>query len=123
MEAMRIELQIRLSKIFGFLDSLATVYARDLALARVEGGANEVCEAPQSPRVGKATIPVRRTELVAVEGDFDQILADLKSECVLPSCLSEPVSQDLVVGDAGRGVAPNPERVVGEDEAPRAEDD
>ncbi|KAF2573342.1 hypothetical protein F2Q70_00002578 [Brassica cretica] len=89
---------------------------------RVEGGANEVGEAPQSPRVEEATLPVRRTELVDAEGDFDRILADLKSECVLPSCSSEPVGQDLVAGDAGGGVAPNPEGVVGEDEALRVED-
>ena len=68
-------------------------------------------------------LPIRRGELVGAEEDFDLILADLKSECVLPSCSSEPVGQDLVSGDAGGSVAPNPEGVVGEDEAPRAEDD
>ncbi|KAF2563979.1 hypothetical protein F2Q70_00017394 [Brassica cretica] len=39
------------------------------------------------------------------------------------SSRSEPVGQDLVTGDAGGSVAPNPEGVVGEDEALRAEDD
>ena len=117
---MRAEFQIRLSRISGFLDSLAAVYVRDFALAGVEGGTNEVGEAPQSPRVEGAMLLVRRGELVGAEVDFDLICADLKSECVLPSCLSEPVGQDLIAGDAGGSVAPNPEGVVGEDEAPRA---
>ncbi|KAF2539680.1 hypothetical protein F2Q70_00004288 [Brassica cretica] len=58
-EAMRTEFQIRLSKIFGFLDSLAAIYVRDLALAGVKGGTNEVGEVPQSPRVEGAMLPVR----------------------------------------------------------------
>ncbi|KAF2596213.1 hypothetical protein F2Q68_00010245 [Brassica cretica] len=122
-EAMHAKFQIRLLRISGFLDSLAAVYVRDLALAGVEGGTNEVGEAPQSPRVEGAMLPVRRGELVGGEGDFDLILADLKSEYVLPSCSSEPVGQDLVAGDVGGSVALNAEGVVGEDEAPRAEDD
>lgn len=48
-EAMRAEFQIRLSRISDFLDSLASVYVRDLALAGFEGGTNQVGEAPQSP--------------------------------------------------------------------------
>ena len=93
-EAMRAEFQIRVSRISGFLDSLAAVYVRDLALVCVEGGANEVGEAHESPRVEGAMLPV------CAEGDYDLILTDLKSECVLPSCSSEPVGQDLVAGDA-----------------------
>ncbi|KAF2557285.1 hypothetical protein F2Q70_00017291 [Brassica cretica] len=87
--------------------------AENLALARVEGGTNEVGEAPQSPRVEGAMLPVRRGELVGAEGYFDLIFADLKSECDLSSCSSEPVGQDLVAGDAGGSVALNPEGVVG----------
>lgn len=45
-------------------------------------------------------LPVRRAELVGAEDDFDLILMDLKSECVLSSCSSEPVGQDLFSGDA-----------------------
>ncbi|KAF3535406.1 hypothetical protein F2Q69_00022406 [Brassica cretica] len=122
-EAMHAKFQIRLLRISGFLDSLAAVYVRDFALAGVEGGTNEVGEAPQSPRVEGAMLPVRRGELVGAEGDFDLILADLKSEYVLPSCSSEPVGQDFVAWDVGGSVALNAEGVVGEDEAPRAEDD
>ena len=51
-----------------------------------QGRANEVGEAPQSPRAEEAALPVRTAEPVDVEGDFDLILAGLKFECVLPSC-------------------------------------
>ena len=61
---------------------------------------------------------------------MDLILAGLKSECVLPSCSGEPVGQDPAAvvqdpaaEDAGGSMAPNPKGVIGEGEAPRAEDD
>ena len=44
-------------------------------------------------------LPVRRAELVGVEEDFDLILANLKSECVLSSCSCEPIGQDLFSED------------------------
>ncbi|KAF2562645.1 hypothetical protein F2Q70_00017055 [Brassica cretica] len=122
-EAMRAELQIRLSRIADSLDYLAAVHVRDLALAGVEGGTNEVGHSPQSPRAEEAALPVRRAELVEAEGDFDLILVGLKSECVLLSYSGEPAGQDLIAEDAGGSVALNLEGVIGEGEAPRAEDD
>ena len=94
-EAMRAEFKIRLSRISGFLYSLVAVYVRDLALEGVEGGTNEVGEAPQSPRVEGAMLPVRRGELVGAEGDIDLIIADLKSECVPPAQVSPLVRISL----------------------------
>ncbi|KAF2620429.1 hypothetical protein F2Q68_00039229 [Brassica cretica] len=73
------------------VESRIGVLERDLGKT---GGANEVGEAHESPRVEGAMLPV------CAEGDYDLILMDLKSECVLPSCSSEPVGQDLVAGDA-----------------------
>ncbi|KAF2607831.1 hypothetical protein F2Q68_00044245 [Brassica cretica] len=95
-EAMRAEFQARLARIVDSLASLMTIHVRDLALAGVEGGTNAVGEAPLFPRPEGATLPIRRVELVDAEGDFDQILAGLKSECILPSCSGEPEGQDPV---------------------------
>ena len=58
-------------------------------------------------------LPIRMAELVDAEGDFDLILAGLKSECILPSWSGEPVGQDLIAKDAGGSVAPNPEGMIG----------
>ncbi|KAF3506675.1 hypothetical protein F2Q69_00006392 [Brassica cretica] len=95
-EAMRAEFQARLARIVDSFASLMTIHVRDLALAGVEGGTNAVGEAPLFPRPEGATLPIRRVELVDAEGDFDQILAGLKSECILPSCSGEPEGQDPV---------------------------
>ena len=69
-------------------------------MAGIEGGTNEVGEAPLSPRAEGATLPVCRVELVDAEGDFGQILAGLKSEYILPSCSGGPEGQDPVTEDA-----------------------
>ena len=99
-EAMHAEFQTRLARIADSLDSLAAIHISDLALAGVEGGTNEVGEAPLSPRAEGATLPVCRVELVDAEGDFGQILAGLKSEYILPSCSGGPEGQDPVTEDA-----------------------
>ena len=96
---MRAEFQICLSRIADSLDSLAAVHVRDLALVGIERGTNEVGEAPQSPRAKQAALPVRRAELVDENVDFDLILANLNSECVLPSCSGELIGQDFVDED------------------------
>ncbi|KAF3536155.1 hypothetical protein F2Q69_00023138 [Brassica cretica] len=49
-EVMRAEFLTRLARIADSLDSLAAIHVRDLALAGVEGGTNEVGEAPLSLR-------------------------------------------------------------------------
>ena len=85
-----------MSRIADSLDSLAAVHVRDLALAGVKGGTNEVSEAPQSPRAEEAALPVSGAKPVDAEGDFDLIFAGLKSECVLPSCSGEPVVSILI---------------------------
>ena len=65
-------------------------------MAGVKGGTNEVGEVPQSPRAEEAALSVRRAEPVDAKGDFDLILAGLKSECILPSCSGEAVGQDPI---------------------------
>ncbi|KAF3495060.1 hypothetical protein DY000_02052881 [Brassica cretica] len=70
-----------------------------------------------------ATLPVRRAELVDAKGNFDQILAGLKSECILPSCLGEPEGQDPVAKDGGESAPMIPEGAIGDGESPPAEDD
>ncbi|KAF3611919.1 hypothetical protein DY000_02047547 [Brassica cretica] len=92
-EVMRAEFQTRLARIPDSLNSLAAIHIRDLALARVEGGMNEV-----DP-------------------------SGLKSECILPSRSDEPEGQGPVAEDGGGNAAPIPEGATGEGEAPRAEDD
>ncbi|KAF3571038.1 hypothetical protein F2Q69_00058915 [Brassica cretica] len=101
-EAMRAEFQTHLATIADSLDSSAAIHVRDLALACVEGGTNEVGEAPLSPQAEEATLP---------------------SECILPSCPGEPEGQYLVAEDSGGSTTLNPEGATGEGEAPRAEDD
>ncbi|KAF3587409.1 hypothetical protein F2Q69_00028477 [Brassica cretica] len=92
-EVMCIEFQTRLARIPDSLNSLAAIHIRDLAFARVEGGTNEVGEAPLSPRAEGAMLSIRRAEL-------------------------GPVAED-----GGGNAAPIPEGATGEGEAPRTEDD
>ena len=56
---------------------------------------------------------------VIEKGDFDLILAGLKSECILTPCLGELGGQVPIAEDSRDGAFPSPEGVTGEGEAPR----
>ncbi|KAF3484981.1 hypothetical protein F2Q69_00052691 [Brassica cretica] len=97
-DALHVEFQTRLAKISDFLGSLECIRSRDLALATVDGG-------------------MALGDLAAVDGSFDLILADLKSECFLPTCSEDPEGQDPAVGENGGGAAPSMDEAMGEGES------
>ncbi|KAF3564582.1 hypothetical protein DY000_02014524 [Brassica cretica] len=96
-DALRSEFQARLAKISTFLGSLDCIRKRDLALATIEGG--------------------MAGDLAVVDGDFDLILADLKSACSLPMCSEGPEGKDLVLGEGGGDAAPGLDEATGEEGA------
>ena len=55
--------------------------------------------------------------MAAVDGDFDLILADLKSACVLPTCSEDPEGKDPMVGENGGDAAPGSDEATGEEGA------
>ena len=55
-------------------------------------------------------------DLAVVDGDFDLVLADLKSACFLPTCLEDPKGKDPVVGENGGDAAPSLDEVMGKEE-------
>ena len=83
-DALRIKFQARLTRIVVSLESLTEIRGRNLTPAVVEGGTTE--------------------ELVIAEGDFDLILAGMKSECVLPPLPVDPEEPGLVAS-GGEGDA------------------
>ncbi|KAF3525955.1 hypothetical protein F2Q69_00050706 [Brassica cretica] len=97
-DALRSEFQARLTKISAFLGSLECIRNRDLALATIEGGM----------AVG---------DLAVVDGDFDLILADLKSACFLPTCSEGPEGKDPVLREGGGDAAPGLDEATGEEGA------
>ncbi|KAF3594232.1 hypothetical protein DY000_02022460 [Brassica cretica] len=88
-DALRSEFQARLAKIFASLGSLECIRSRDLALATIESGMavfrSFQSEAPPTLEAAEARLSGCRGDMVAVDGDFDLILADLKSACFLPT--------------------------------------
>ncbi|KAF2536787.1 hypothetical protein F2Q68_00020675 [Brassica cretica] len=92
--ALRSEFQARLAKISAFLGSLECIRNRDLALATIEGGMAVVqsfqSETPLTLEAEDARLSGCKGDLAVVDGDFDLILADLKSVCFLPTCSEGP---------------------------------
>uniref|UniRef100_M4DF87 Uncharacterized protein n=1 Tax=Brassica campestris TaxID=3711 RepID=M4DF87_BRACM len=119
-DALRVELQTRLAKISNFLGSLECIRSMDLALATVNGGMAVVQalqgETPSSVQIEEATLSACKGDLGAVDGSFDLILADLKSECFLPTCSEDPEGQDPVVRENRGGAAPSLDEAMGEGE-------
>ena len=74
-----------MAKISNFLGSLECIRSRDLALASVEGGMAVVralqSETPPSLQPEETRSSDRKGDLAVVDGDFDLVLADLKSAC------------------------------------------
>ncbi|KAF3589454.1 hypothetical protein F2Q69_00028960 [Brassica cretica] len=119
-DALRVEFQTRLAKISDFLGSLECIRSRDLALATVDGGMAVVQalqgETPLSLQAEEARLSACKGDLVPVDGSFDLILPDLKSECFLPTCSEDPEGQDPAVGENGGGAVPSLDEAMGEGE-------
>ncbi|KAF3515590.1 hypothetical protein DY000_02058584 [Brassica cretica] len=108
-DALSSEFQARLAKISAFLGSLECIRNRDLALATIEGGMAVVqsfqSETPPTLEAEEARLSGCKGDLAVVDGDFDLILADLKSACLLPMCSEGPEGKDPVLGgDATPGL-------------------
>ncbi|KAF3519928.1 hypothetical protein DY000_02059989 [Brassica cretica] len=119
-DALRVEFETRLAKISDFLGSLEGIRRRDLALATIDGGMAVVQalqgETPSSLQAEEARLSACKEDLAAVDGSFDLVLADLKSECFLPTCSEDLEGQDPVVGENRGGAAPSLDEVMGEGE-------
>ncbi|KAF2597440.1 hypothetical protein F2Q68_00010357 [Brassica cretica] len=119
-DALCVEFQTRLGKILDFLGSLECIRRRDLALATIDGGMAVVQalqgETPSSLQVEEAWLSACKGDLAAVDGSFDLVLAELKSECFLPTCSEDPEGQDPVVGENRGGAAPSLDEAMGEGE-------
>ncbi|KAF3595203.1 hypothetical protein DY000_02022064 [Brassica cretica] len=94
--------------------------SRDLALATIEGGMAVVralqSETPSSLQAEETMLSDRKGDLAVVHGDFDLVLADLKSTCFLATCSEDPEGKDPVVGENGGDAAPSLDEEMGEEE-------
>ncbi|KAF3601521.1 hypothetical protein F2Q69_00035931 [Brassica cretica] len=62
-------------------------------------------ETPPTLEAEEARLSGCKGDLAVVDGDFDLILADLKSACFLPTCSEGPEGKDPVLGgDAALGL-------------------
>ncbi|KAF3484699.1 hypothetical protein F2Q69_00054255 [Brassica cretica] len=122
-DAHRSEFQARLAKISAFLGSLECIRNRDLALATIEGGMAVVqsfqSETPPTLEAEEARLSSCKGDLAVVDGDFDLILAGLKSACFLPTCSEGPEGKDLVLGEGRGDAAPSLDEATGEEGAYR----
>ncbi|KAF3520762.1 hypothetical protein DY000_02060219 [Brassica cretica] len=109
-DALRSEFQARLSKNSAFLGSLECIRNRDLALVTIEGGMVVVqsfqSETPPTLEAEKARLFGCKGDFAVADGDFDLILADLKSACFLPTCSEGPEGKDPVLGEGGGDADP-----------------
>ena len=120
-DALRAEFQVRLANFSAFLGSLECIRSRDLALVTIEGGMAVVwalqTETRPSLEASETRLSDCKGDLLAVDGDFDLVLADLKSAYFLPTCSEDPEGKDPVVGENRDDAAPSLDEVMGEEEA------
>ena len=108
-----------MAKISDFLGSLECVRNRYLALAAVEGGMAMVralqSKTPPSLQAEETRLSDRKGDLAVIDGDFDLVLADLKSACFLPTCSEDPEGKDPMVGEKRGNAAPGLDEAMGEE--------
>ncbi|KAF3487366.1 hypothetical protein F2Q69_00052232 [Brassica cretica] len=118
--ALRIEFQARLTGIADFLSSIECVCSRDLVLSSIDGGMAVVQalkgETPSSLQAEETRLSAYKEDLAAVDGSFEIILADLKSECIFPTSSEVPEGQDPLVGEGRDGAAHSLDEAMGEGE-------
>ncbi|KAF3561201.1 hypothetical protein DY000_02014535 [Brassica cretica] len=109
------------SEISDFLGSLECIRGRDLALATVEGGIAVVqalqSETPPSLEAEEARLSDCKGDSAAADRDFDLVLADLRSACLLPTCSEDPEGKYPVVGENGGDAAPSLDAAMDEEGA------
>ncbi|KAG5378045.1 hypothetical protein IGI04_025887 [Brassica rapa subsp. trilocularis] len=117
--ALRTEFQACLAKISASLGSLERIRSRDFALATIEGGMAVVrsfqSETPPTLEAEEARLSGCKGDMAAEDGDFDLILADLKSACFLPTRSEDPEGKDPMVGENGSDAAPGSDEAAGEE--------
>ncbi|KAF3585099.1 hypothetical protein F2Q69_00028919 [Brassica cretica] len=93
--------------------------AKYLALAAVEGGMAMVralqSKIPPSLQAEETRLSDRKGDLAVIDGDFDLVLADLKSACFLPTCSEDPEGKDPMVGENRGNAAPGLDEAMGEE--------
>ncbi|KAF3604488.1 hypothetical protein F2Q69_00034563 [Brassica cretica] len=109
------------AKISAFLGSLECIRNRDLDFATIEGGMVVVqsfqSQTPLTLEAEEARLSGCKGDLAVVDGDFDLILADLKSACFLLTCSEGPEGKDPVLGEGGGDAAPGLDEATGEEGA------
>ncbi|KAF2545293.1 hypothetical protein F2Q70_00022265 [Brassica cretica] len=63
------------------------------------------------------TVLLESHQKYCCKGDFDLILADLKSACFLPTCSEGPERKDPVLGESGGDAASGLDKATGEEGA------
>ena len=74
-------------------------------------------ETPPTLEAEEARLSGCKGDLAVVDGEFDLILADLKSACFLPTCSEGPEGKDPVLGESGGDAAPGLDEGTGEEGA------
>ncbi|KAF3554462.1 hypothetical protein F2Q69_00016212 [Brassica cretica] len=74
-------------------------------------------ETPPTLEAEEARLCGCKGDLSVVDGDFDLILADLKSACFLPTCSEGPEGKYPVLGEGGGDAAPGLDEATGEEGA------
>ncbi|KAF3514718.1 hypothetical protein F2Q69_00007304 [Brassica cretica] len=114
-------LEARLAKISASLGSLECIRNRDLALATIEGWVAVVqsfhSKTPPTLEAKDPRLSSCKGDLAVVDGDFNLILADLKSACFLPTCSEGPEGKDPVLGESGGDAAPGLDEATGKEGA------
>ncbi|KAJ4901911.1 Uncharacterized protein Rs2_15862 [Raphanus sativus] len=110
MSALRAGFQSRLAGYYEILGSLELIYRMDLISASIDGGMAIVRALRDDPSASlqseEDSLSTRRSELGSVDRNFELLLSDMRSECVLEQTAEDTEKPGSATGEDGDDAAP-----------------
>ncbi|KAJ4885561.1 Uncharacterized protein Rs2_35654 [Raphanus sativus] len=111
MSALRAGFQSHLAGFVEIMGSLEIVYRRDLISASIDGGMAVVRALKDDPSSSlqseEDSLSAHRSELRSVDRDFELLLSDLRSECVMERSAEDAEKPGSATGEYGDDAAPS----------------
>ncbi|KAJ4910323.1 Uncharacterized protein Rs2_04944 [Raphanus sativus] len=111
MSALRAGFQSRLAGFAEIMGSLELVYSRNLISASIDGGMAVVRALKDDPssslQFEEDSLSARRSELGSVDRNFELLLSDLQSECVMERSAEDTEKPGSATGEDGDDAAPS----------------
>ncbi|KAL0668011.1 hypothetical protein Bca4012_030715 [Brassica carinata] len=110
-----LKLEVAIGELERDLGKTASSLLKEKKTKKAKSSESVQSETPPTLEAKEARLSGCKGDLAVVDGDFDLLLADMKSACFLPTCSEGPEGKDPVLGENGGDAAPGLDEATGEE--------